>query len=312
MVLDNIDLICLKESARLLVSKPNKFSRVILKMYAAGLVRPELAKTFRAIYFAVRIIDDNFDFDRKWNFSDPSRENYYQKIRNHIQGIEKSLDLVSMKLYDYAVPKLKEKAQSRDNPEKDFLDELEVIYFDYLRGENGTTLTRKELNEHYRKTFSAVQNITLMLTQSKFRSDDFKEYLFPEIQGNIYAIRDLSKDLTEHILNIPKETLELDNNKLFILLSNYNYKNGFIDLIELESPLIPINTFIKFSEFEDWAISTINNYYPKLCVFQEFVHSEGDFGLKNMCLPLIKDMKNFCNYYIHHTDLYTDMYPSFF
>lgn len=244
----NIGILTAIEAAKLFRRNPIKYVRGIGGMYLISIKGFELGRLARALFFFFRNIDDVLDGDRK-EVKNPT--SYVLNCRKQILSGKYKESPKIISLAKFAIEKLQKKSKKGDNPKKDFLDEIDVILFDHQRAKKKKILTRKELNEYYKKTFIPVINLILIALNSKLRAKDILELTF--CQGIVYTIRDLEVDWSRGVINLPKEILKkaklTTTSNIQELKSNPVIKNWFRneisrcqkDLIILEKKLAKNN-----------------------------------------------------------------------
>lgn len=84
---------------------------------------------------------------------------------------------------------------------------LDAMAYEQQRRLNKTISTREELYQLYQNSFGIPQNIAFIGAGSRVRSYDIPE--LAELQGRIYAVRDLSDELKHGIIFVPQEVLPL-------------------------------------------------------------------------------------------------------
>ncbi len=199
----SIALLSALEALRLLRRDPVKYARGVGGMYLLSVKGLELGRVARACFFFFRNIDDALDEDRK-DIKNPL--SHVLNCRKQIASGKFKDQPKIVNLARFAIERLQKKSKKADNPKQDFLDEIDVILFDFQRAKKRKVLKKKELKKYYQNTFFPVINLMLIGLNSKLRSKDIPQLSF--CQGIIYTIRDLKTDWQRGIINIPKEILK--------------------------------------------------------------------------------------------------------
>ncbi len=199
----NIELLSGVEAIRLLWRDPVKYARGVTGMYLLTAKGVELGQIARASFFFFRNQDDCLDGDRT-DIQDPI--SYVLACRYQIASGVYTGKPPIVDLAKFAIGGLSQRGKDGDNPKQNFLDEIDVMLFDYHRAKERKVLTRSELDKYYENTFFPVVNIMLIGINSRLRATDIPELSF--CQGRIYSIRDLDTDWTRGTINIPSEVLE--------------------------------------------------------------------------------------------------------
>ncbi len=255
---------CLKESGKLITKSP-KYWLLVFKLYASSIRKPLQAKIFRAAYLFCRHIDDVLDGDRKINH-DP--ELYVQEILNAMNREENGPEIIE--LYRFAVKHLMNMAKNGEDPKALFFRVIKGgMQFDHQRSRQKRVLTRDELEKYYQDTFAPVMDLALMISGSDQRSSDLPESI--TTQGHIYTIRDLEQDLRSGIINIPLEELEK---------SEIDRNQAFGRRAAERDP-----------HLSDWIRKEVTVQQGDLKQWEKRLK---DNGAREVCLPLIWQMKMFC------------------
>ena len=122
------------------------------------------------------------------------------------------------------------------DPWQECLRSIDGMQDDYDRSKERTLLSKEELDAYYNETFDSVLTIAEMLIGAPI-APSVKQLLISG-QGEIYSLRDLSKDWHDGILNIPKEVLD----------SAGLYNESSIDEVR------------KNTTIQRWAIAVIDNF----------------------------------------------------
>ncbi len=171
-------------------------------MYLLSTKGFEIGQIARSCFFFFRNQDDALDGDRK-DIKDPL--SHVLACREQIASGKYSGKPKIVNLARFAIERLQKKARLGDNPKQNFLDEIDVILFDYHRAKTRLVLTEKQLKKYYQRTFFPVVDLMLIGLNSKLRAKDIVEFSF--CQGRVYTIRDLDQDWRKGIINIPKKML---------------------------------------------------------------------------------------------------------
>lgn len=199
----NIRLLTAVEAIRLLRRGPIKYARGVSGLYLLSTKNRNLARMIRTSFFFFRNIDDALDGDRK-DIKDPLK--HVLECRQQIASGKYTGKPKIVSLAKFAMDRLQKNANSKDNLIKSFLDELDIILFDYQRTEKRKILSKNELKNYYQNTFFPVLDITLIALNSNLRAKDIPELSF--CQGRVYTVRDLKTDWNRGLINIPKEILK--------------------------------------------------------------------------------------------------------
>lgn len=192
----------LLEALRLLGRNPVKYARGVSGMYLLSIKGLELSQIARACFFFFRNQDDALDGDRQ-DIKDPLA--HVLTCSKQIASAKFTGEPKIINLAKFAIDRLQRKGKKGDDPRQNFLDEIDVILFDYHRSRIRKILTEKELKKYYQQTFFPVIDLMLIGLNSKLRAKDIAEFSF--CQGRVYTIRDLDQDWKKGIINIPKEIL---------------------------------------------------------------------------------------------------------
>ncbi|MFH1916534.1 MAG: hypothetical protein ABIJ21_04675 [Nanoarchaeota archaeon] len=84
-------------------------------------------------------------------------------------------------------------------------DFIEAMYVEYERRANKAISTREELFVVYQQSFSVPQDIAFICFHSRIRSKDVPE--LAQLQGRLYAVKDLAEEIPKGIVFIPKEVI---------------------------------------------------------------------------------------------------------
>ncbi len=198
----NIGFLTGLEALRLLKRNPVKYLRGVGGMYLLSVKGYELGQIARASFFFFRNLDDALDGDRK-DIKNPL--SHILACREQISSGQYSGKPQIVNLAKFAIERLQKKSKKGDNPKQNFLDEIDIMLFDYHRARKREMLTLKQLKSYYQHTFFPVVNLTLIGLGSKLRAGDIAELSL--CQGRVYTIRDLDQDWARGVINIPKEVL---------------------------------------------------------------------------------------------------------
>jgi hypothetical protein len=263
----SIERLCLEEAGHLVVRSP-KYWQLVFTMYLSSLRDALSAKVLRASYFFCRHIDDVLDGDRY--VSDDPKDYVYAILRamhNESDGPE------VVELYRFAVRHLISLANTRGEPDKLFRCVIEkAMLFDYKRAQTRRVLTGVELHQYYDDTFAPVMDLALMIAGSSLRSVDMPEAV--NVQGHLYSVRDLDRDLRGGIINIPAEELAK---------SSINVGRPFGREEVLADPYL-----------SKWVENEVRIYGEYLSGWRQKLT---DSGARNVCIPLILQMEIFCRLY---------------
>lgn len=251
------------EAGRLIMRDPGKYAGAVKGLYLLSFVDCDLGQAARSSYFFLRHIDDVLDGDRK-DVKDPFT--YVQDIREQVTtGTVTDSQPITLLAHD-ALNRLEKKAKEGDDPKKDFLASMNGMLFDYQRAQERRVLTKAELEEYYKTTFFSVLNLMFIGLESKLRAQDVPALSY--CQGKVYSIRDLEKDWTGGILNIPQEVLTATS------LSPHNSYE------EVQaSPLI-----------QDWMQNELLQSKQQLLVAQGVIAATSEWTTQRLCNGLITPM----------------------
>ena len=88
---------------------------------------------------------------------------------------------------------------------KDISQFLDAMAYENERRLKKVISTRSELHQLYQASFGVPQDISFIAMGSRVRSVDIPE--LAEVQGRLYAVRDLSDELSKGIIFVPREVL---------------------------------------------------------------------------------------------------------
>lgn len=192
-----------REAIRLAKKDPPSNITLVLGLYALSCKDKERGKVARSSYYFMRHMDDLLDGDLK---ADGNPLSLALDIRQQIDS-ESYKDWSPLsQVARYSIDTLRARSNEGDDPKADFLQAVDSMIFDYGRSKERRVLTRSELDEYYRHTFSPVVNILLVGLKSKLRTQDVPAMSIT--QGRLYTLRDLAVDWPRGTINIPQEVLE--------------------------------------------------------------------------------------------------------
>ncbi|OGE71149.1 hypothetical protein A2617_04465 [Candidatus Daviesbacteria bacterium RIFOXYD1_FULL_41_10] len=198
-----IETLMAREATGLIMRRPDKLKHTV-GLYLISLLDPEVSKVGRATYFFVRYMDDLLDGDRRLS-------NGYQVLphivdmRSQVETGRFTREPKIMELAEYSLGALQRKALAGDDPRQDFLDEIDIMVFDYHRQQDRRELSAEQLTGYYRQTFHPIHNIMLVGLGSTLRAADIPT--FSLCQGRVYSVEHLQFDWRVGIINIPAEVL---------------------------------------------------------------------------------------------------------
>jgi len=141
-----------------------------------------------------------------------------RQIRNGCSEVEKGYTLDF--LLKYTLEKLEKEQKPTDNVRQDWDMFLDAMMVEYDRRINHKVLTKNELKTLDDNSFSYAHNIMLISLHSNTRFKDIEE--IGQLQGKIFALRDLKPELVLSICNIPQEILGKAHLDLIALIENPN------------------------------------------------------------------------------------------
>lgn len=254
------------EAARLFLRNPPKYINGVKGLYMLSLVDCEVGRVARSSYYFMRHIDDVLDGDRI-GIADPL--GYAMTIRYCVETATVDPRFPIVTLASDALRILNQKARAGDDPKKDFLDELDVMIFDFQRSKDRSVLTQRELDQYYHDTFFPVINVMLIGLNSKLRAGDISELAFS--QGRVYSVRDLTDDWSKGIINIPKEVLQRAS------LSN----------------IAPVMDIQNSSVIHEWFLEQLTLSQEEIDRFTKKLNGSDEWLTIKMCNGLIKPMRRF-------------------
>ncbi|MBI5002740.1 squalene/phytoene synthase family protein [Candidatus Woesearchaeota archaeon] len=265
----DVEIICLEEAIAL-AQRDSKYWLLLAHMYGKSIFDPEGAKLMRAAYFFCRHIDDVLDGDRKIT-EDP--KGYVEEIKDAMKGGKSKNKIIE--LYKYAIKGIEKRKRGGDNPENEFERVTDAMLFDYERSQRTQFLSRERIEQYYDDTFTPVVNISLMIARASVRGDEIPEIVYS--MGHLYSIRDMERDISEGIVNIPYEEISAGRFDVRRIISYERVRRN--------------------QNVRHWMDEEVRTYGQEINKWKKEAGEEMDIGTRRVCHPLIRGMESFCKKY---------------
>jgi len=242
-----IEWICIKIFGQLL-HRNVRYLPVVLPMYFRSVYNARKCHILRASYCFARYLDDILDGDIRIQ-GDPTKfiEHLMSKIRNTGGTSSDNSDYVILGKYVYQ--NIDQYTTNGVVPSRELDILIEAMLFDRERADRRMLLSRAELDNHHLQTFRSALLVTLNITGAQYRPEEVET--LARAQGSFYSLRDLEKDLSMFINNIPEGILlqsklddrgywnypELIQSAFIIDWINEEYNQGLVQLTRLRKVL---------------------------------------------------------------------------
>lgn len=197
------ETILLQESIRLIMRDAKKYAGITAALYLSDFLG--ITKGIRSAYFACRAIDDMGDGDRDIVGGTAAFPSLLASLHHQLERGGRDPNIPCSYLLADAVQHAGGK-ENHGEVIQEFHTFLDTTLIDFNRRLNRTVFMSKELDAHYLKSFRPVHNLALIALQSRSRADDVG--LLPLLQGKVYALRDMARELPRGEINIPREVVQ--------------------------------------------------------------------------------------------------------
>lgn len=196
-----IELLCLREFARF-ARRHVRYIAICLGLYRASLGRFRERRILRTGFCLLQSVDDLLDGDR------PSEREPLRVVDQLVMEIESqqfSGDSLSRLAAAFVID-LENIRSGRNDPIDDAVALIRHMQIDRRRVLQGELMTEQQLCEHHRRTFSLSVDLMLLAAGSPLRAADVPALI--DAFGWCSTMRDLEEDLSNGLVNIPKEVID--------------------------------------------------------------------------------------------------------
>lgn len=225
-----------------------RYLLVALPMYFRSVYSARRCHILRAAYCFARYLDDVLDGDiaiRKAPLT--FVEHLMSEIKKTTGTMFDLSDYVTLGKYVYQ--NIDQYATNGVVPSRELDLLIEAMLFDRQRADRHILLSRQELDNHHLQTFRSALLVTLNITGARYRLEEVET--LARAQGSFYSLRDLEKDLSTFINNIPEKALlqsgldetcywnygELNRSDVIADWINDEYNRGLVQLTRLRKVL---------------------------------------------------------------------------
>jgi len=196
-----IELICLREFARF-ARRHVRYIVICLALYRASLGRFRERRILRTGFCLLQSVDDLLDGDR------PSEGEPLQVVDQLVMEIESQQfsDNSLSRLAAAFVIDLENIRSGRDDPVDDAVELIRHMQIDRRRVLQGELMSEQQLCEHHRRTFSLSVDLMLLAAGGPLRAADVPALI--DAFGWCSTMRDLEEDLSNGLVNIPREVID--------------------------------------------------------------------------------------------------------
>ncbi len=198
----NIEIICFKEFI-ILIKRDIRYFYFVLSMYLRSLVSIKDARLLRATYCLIRHIDDVIDGDRK---SPKNPITFVQDISHQISTENFHNSHPISKLAAFMMKDLELRYDNKAEVKASFLSMIDLLIEDYFRIQKKLVLSEEDIDNRLFQVLFFALDITLIISRSKIRSFEITDLINAQVY--LYTIRDVKKDLSKDLINIPDRVLD--------------------------------------------------------------------------------------------------------
>ncbi|HKJ33951.1 MAG TPA: squalene/phytoene synthase family protein [Balneolales bacterium] len=259
-----IEWICMQVFTQLL-KRHLRYLLVIIPMYSRSIYGPARCHILRAAYCFARYLDDVLDGDIPVNV--PQQE-YVCRILTDMKQKPLTIAEPSVILGKYVFEHVDQYGNNTTLPSQELNILIKAMLFDRERANLKLILSRKELDQHHLETFISALHVTLDVTGASYQIKDIEP--LARAQGSLYTLRDLRKDLSESINNIPQN----------VLMQTQLPSDQFWNWVELS----------KTESFHNWIKDEFNRGILQVTKLRRVLESNTDFRFKSTVKPLYKGL----------------------
>lgn len=192
-----------REWKRLLSRDARKYAKITTAINILSATR--IAPAFAPAYFFCRAVDDFADGDRDLPSEHGDYFQFSRTLIDLIDGNREPTDDVDF-LLSQVIQRLGSNTSNGIDVKTELKAFMKAMEIENERRMNNGLLTREQLMDLYRDSFSSPQNIAFAALGSTASSEVVSQLGL--LQGSFYAIRDLRDELPRGIINIPSEVIE--------------------------------------------------------------------------------------------------------
>ncbi len=211
---DREHLIILRERLRLSQKNPGKYEAITSALFTManfGLFPPHPHPvgpypSISVAYHFFRMTDNITDKDSPLPDGFANCRDLIEQLKSQVRGelVDKDSDLGF--LLHRTMRKLR-RVLPEDEMRAELIDFLDAMRVENEKIENDSILSEAELATLYKNSFAPAHAVALAAFRSKTKKGELAE--LAQLQGRIYAVRDLKTELAVGNINIPKETIEI-------------------------------------------------------------------------------------------------------
>lgn len=252
-ICSKIFLMLLKRDLRYLV--------VTLPMYLRSIHSPYRCHVLRASYCFARYLDDVLDGDIR---VDEEIIPYVKNLMAEVRKTKSETDNDYVVLGKYVYEHVDQFANHDALPSEELDELIEDMIFDRQRADRRLLLSREALDRHHFSTFMSSLYVTLDVVGAHYTPEDIEP--LAKAQARLYSLRDLQKDLTSGINNIPRH----------ILYSSKLPPSDYWNFGQISRGI----------EVKEWIYREFKRGYSQLSEFEERLKNNTNFQFRATTKPL--------------------------
>lgn len=207
--------IIFRERCRLYERCPGKYEAITTALYLAAYFNPMsrvfgtspsgFAPAISVAYHFCRLVDDIADGDSPLPKGFETFEQVTENLKAQVNGtvVDKNSDLGF--LLHRCISKLEEEGGSIDI-RHELIAFLDAMQLEHKKRNEHLVFTEEELKDLYDDSFGPPHVIAFVALGSNAKASDIEGLM--QLQGRLYAVRDLKDELRLGIINIPKDVLD--------------------------------------------------------------------------------------------------------